>query len=153
MISKLWPARTMKHPDDPVTDLDAIIAKPVHFQLKGKMHRLEPIVLEDFLKFTNAQASLMRAMSDKETKLSVRELAEKITAVFASVCSTLTVDDVLGMEQAQVAALFQLVMDHVTGQVDFGDGKKKRAKIPIYDIARASSLPNASSTGGPQSKP
>lgn len=142
MISKLWPARSAKQPDGPIVDLDAIIAEPVPFRFRGKIHVLEPIDLESFLKFTSAQAELMRTLNDKENPLGADEFAQKMHRLYSSVCKTLTLQDVQKMEQSQVAALYQLVLDLTTGQVDKGDGKKKRTKIPIYDIARASSSPS-----------
>lgn len=142
-----------KQDDGPISDLDAIIVKSVPFRFKGKIHRLDPINLEDFLKFTSAQATLMTAMSNQELQLSAKDLAQKIFNVFSSVCSTLTLDDVLAMEQVQVAALYQLVLDMVTGQVDMGEGKKKRAKIPLYDIVRASFSPNAQRPSAGTQKP
>jgi hypothetical protein len=141
MLSKLWPART-QNTDGPITDLDAIVAEPVYFRFKAKNHKLEPVSLEDFLKFTNAHDSLMRAIKDPETRLTPHELAEKMHNIFHSVCKTITLQDVLSMEQVQVAAIYQLIIDMVTGQVDMGEGKKKRTKLPIYDIARASSSQN-----------
>lgn len=153
MLSKLWPARTRaEQPDGPISDLDEILARPVPFRFKGKIHKLEPITTEDFLLFSSAQTELMKAMSNTYP-ISAKELAQKIHRVFSSVCKTITVEDVESMQQAQVAALYQLVLDMITGQIDFGDGKKKRAKIPIYDIARVSSLPSAQNlSDGPQKK-
>lgn len=136
-------ARAKKQEDGPIADLDEIIAKPVPFRFNGRIHQLDPITTEDFLLFSNAQAELMRVMQDKENPVSAKELAKKIHRVFHSVCKTINLEDVENMQQAQIAALYQLVLDMVMGQVDFGEGKKKRAKIPLYDIARASSLPNA----------
>lgn len=135
---KLWPTRTA-HQDDPIADLDAIVCDPVPFRFNGKIHVLKPIELGDFLRFTNAQSVLMRAASNDEAPITPKELAQKFHSVFSSVCETITIDDVMRMSQVQVAALYQLVIDMVTGQVETGDGKKKRQKIPIYDIARASS--------------
>ena len=148
MKSKFWPTRSKAVSDtEPVTDLDAIVAEPVPFRFKGKIHFLKPFSLEEFLKFTNAQTRLTNSLSSTE-QISPKELAEKYHSVISSVCDTITVQDILSMEQAQVAALYQLVIDLVTGQVDIGDGKKKRKKLDLYDSARASSLPNAPPNSG-----
>ena len=150
---KLWPARTKKTAGVPITDLDAIIAEPVYFQLKGKIHELQPMSLESFLKFTNAQAALMN-LAKEDGPMTAKSLANKYLSVISSVCSTITIDDILEMEQVQVAALYQLVIDLVTGQVDLGEGKKKRLKIPIYEYAQASSLQNVpESSDGPSDNP
>lgn len=148
MLSKLWPARTAKKIDGPVSDLDAIIAEPVNFRFKGKIHQLKPVDMQTFLKFTSAHSSLMRAAQDPEVKLSAEDLAQKYHQVISSLCNTITVKDIMDMEQVQIAALFQLVMDVVTGQVDDGDGKKKRMKIQgLYSSVQPSSLPNVPSAG------
>lgn len=128
---KLWPARSQNF-DGPVSDLDAIVAAPVSFRFKGKVHTLKPFSLAEFLLFTNAQAHLMQLIKD-ETGVTTQELASRYHKVISSVCSSITIDDILSMEQVQVAALYQLVIDMVTGQVDQGDGKKKRMRLPIYD--------------------
>lgn len=134
---KLWPARSKAIRDEgPVADLDAIVSDPVSFRFKGKIHVLKPIDLKDFLKFTNAQASLMRSANDPEKRLSAKELAEQYLSVISPLCDTITLDHIMEMEQVQIAALYQLVIDMVTGQVDTGDGKKKRAKLQIYDIVQ-----------------
>jgi hypothetical protein len=139
-MSLFRPTRSQAIDQGPVTDLDAIIAEPVCFKFKGKIHRLNPIDLKDFLKYTNAQAALMRIVNDQEAKLTAQQLGERYLAVISPLCQTITIDDIMSMEQVQVAALYQLVIDMVTGQVDQGDGKKKRRKLhQIYDSVQASS--------------
>lgn len=148
---KLWPSRTKAKNVDPVTDLDAIISEPVPFRFKGKTHFLKPVTVAEFLKFANANPKLLNGITEPD--LTAQILAERYFDVISSVCDTITLKDIQSMEQAQVAALYQLVLDMVTGQVDMGDGKKKRKKVDLYDTAARSSLPNAGSTsGGPQSK-
>jgi hypothetical protein len=136
MLSRLLPARAKKQ-EGPVTDLDAIVAESVSFRFKGKNHTLHPIDMETFLKFTNAQSSLMRVLNDKENVLTTRGLAEKYFEVINPLCASISLKDIMDMEQVQIAALYQLIIDMVTGQVpDTGDGKKKRQKINIYDSVR-----------------
>lgn len=142
---KLWGRQRIQntHPG-PIMDLDAIVAEPVHFRFKGKTHTLKPIELQAFLKFTNAQSSLTKNISPDSAVMTPLELAKKYHAVINSICDTISVDDIMSMEQVQVAALYQLVIDMVTGQVDLGDdSKKKRQKIPLYDIVRGLSSQNA----------
>lgn len=147
---KLWPTRTKATQNiGPVADLDAIISEPVPFRFKGRIHYLKPMQLDEFLKFSNAQSTLIAALNataedDKEKRLSGKRLAGMYHAIVASVCDTITLDDILSMEQAQVAALYQLVIDLVTGQVDpTGEGKKKRQKLNLYESALPLSSPNA----------
>lgn len=141
---KLWPTRS-KSMDGPVQDLDAIIAEPVSFRFKGKIHTMKPFSLAEFLKFTNAQSALMSLLKDEGAIITTKDLADRYHKVISSVCPSITVDDILSMEQVQVAALYQLIIDMVTGQVDRGDGevKKKRQKLQIYDSVQPSSLQSA----------
>lgn len=139
---KIWPARSNAN-DGPVADLDAIVAEPVSFRFKGKVHTLKPFSLAEFLKFTNAQSALMSLLKEEETMITTNDLAERYHKVIGSVCPSITVGDILSMEQVQVAALYQLVIDMVTGQVDQGDGKKKRMKLQIYDSVEPSSSRSA----------
>lgn len=154
MISKLWPARS-KASIGPVTDLDAIVSESVTFRFKGKVHNLKPISLAEYLKFINAMAEMNKAFEEKDkSPLTAKDLASKYHAVIAAVCDTITLDDILSMEQAQVAALYQLVIDQITGQVDHGDGKKKRMRVPIYaHEVPSSSLNSTANSGGVMPKP
>ena len=135
MLSRLLPARAKKQ-EGPVTDLDAIVAESVSFRFKGKVHVLHPVDMETFLKFTNAQSTLMRVLGDRESVLTPQGLAEKYFEVINPLCASITLSDIMGMEQVQIAALYQLIIDMVTGQVDIVEGKKKRQKINIYDSVR-----------------
>lgn len=141
-----WPgvkAKTLKE-TGPVTDLDAIVAESVHFRFKGKLHEIKPVTLEEFLKFSNAQAALMDKIKSDDSKLTPDKLVQQYHQVISAVCDSITVEDIKGMEQVQVAALYQLVIDQVTGQVKASDGQKKsRQKIQIYDPVQPSSSPNA----------
>ncbi len=151
MIRKLWPART-KHTEGPVADLDAIVAEPVPFRFKGKIHKLKPFSLTEFLKFVSAKGNLEKAMSGNAV-ITPQDLAKAYHAVISAVCDTITVADILSMEQVQVAALYQLVIDMVTGQVDAGDGKKKRMRVDLYNSAPRSSLPNVPESSDGAQKP
>lgn len=156
MFGKFRPARgNHAKATEPVTDLDAIIAEPVSFRYQGKVHKLNPMRLDEFLRFTNAQARLMEYLQVEGKTLTPRQLAEQYHEVIGSVCSTLSVDDIMGMEQVQVAALYQLVIDLVTGQVKTPNDpqKKSRQKIPLYEYAQQSSSPSApESSGGPSTE-
>lgn len=148
---KLWPARSKFKDIEPVTDLDAIVAEPVAFRYKGKIHVLKPIRLDEFLKFTNAQAILMEQIRDDKSTMTPRDLAECYHKVIGAVCDTITVDDILSMEQAQVAATYQLIIDLVTGQVKSGDQKKSRQRLPLYESVQPLSSPSAPESSDGQS--
>lgn len=144
---RFWPGRGSKSPasQEPVTDLDAIVCEPIRFRYEGKIHLLKVVGLDTFLAFSNAQHQLMKAVADDEIKLSAADLGKKYLSVIQPLCPTLKLEDIMSMEQVQIAALYQLVIDMISGQVDLGPGteKKKRSRLPIYDTVERSSSPNA----------
>lgn len=108
-----------------VVDLDAILAEPKAFQWRGKTHVIRPIDTLTFLKVTNEMAKI-QALIGQDGKPSHKEVIEAYAGVFSSVCDTISKKDVLEMTQAQVGALFQLVVDCVTGRAQ----KKTQATTP-----------------------
>lgn len=148
---KIWPART-KHVD-PVVDLDNLIAGKTAFRFKGKIHFIKPISLEEFLKFTNANSEFLASLRS-EGKLEAKELAMGYLSVINTVCDTIGLDDIESMEQPQIAALYQLIVDTVTGSVVSSDedGKKKRLKLLMYHSGQAILSPNAVGSSDGQSQ-
>jgi hypothetical protein len=142
MLSRFLPAR--QKTSGPIADLDAIVAEAVPFKFQGRVHFIKPITLREFLKFTQANADFHSRLIG-EAKLTADELAGEYEKVIQSVCDSITKKHILQMEQAQIAALYQLIIDTVTGQVKTGEEseKKKRVRIPLYNFEQVASLPNA----------
>ena len=99
---------------DVVADLDALIEQRVSFKLHGKVHEIKPISSKDFLIFTNNLSKLME-LKDKN-KIEAEELIEKYHGLISSLCDTIKIEDIESMTQPQVGALFQLLLDSVTGK-------------------------------------
>lgn len=110
-----------------ISDLDAMVSKPVAFRLHGKVHQIKPIALEEFYRFVNAWTTVL-GWKDSDGVKPEQYLAG-LTELFQSVCDTITADDVSRLTQAQAGALFQLIIESVTGkaQVDpvVSDNEKK----------------------------
>lgn len=115
---------------DIVSDLDALIAKPVAFRFNGKVHAIKPISVVEFYKYANALAAL-NSLRDK--KCTTEDLVEAYINIFSAVCDTITEKDVNNMTQAQAAALFQLTIDAVYGkaQIDIMQDEKKKSLLKI----------------------
>ena len=107
-----------------VSDLDKMIAEPIAFRLHGKIHTIEPISVKEFYAYTNALARL-NALRDKEN-IENGELVDAYFNLFTSVCKSIKIEDLENMTQAQVGALFQLVIDSVTGKAYTSDEEKKK---------------------------
>jgi hypothetical protein len=115
-------------PGNVISDLDAMVSEPVGFVLHGRTHVIKPITLEEFYKFVNAWTAVL-SWKDSE-KVGPREYLSGLTALFQSVCDSITPDDVSKLTQAQAGALFSLIVESVTGkaqaaEVAGSDQKKK----------------------------
>lgn len=132
--------RNLSSGQGPIVDLDSISREPVSFRFDGVVHTIKPVSVEEFLHFTNSNSQFLTRIRD-EKKLTAEELIESYAQVIGSVCPSVTADHIARMEQAQVAALYQLVIDTVTGQVKTGEGEKKRLRLGIYE--QQSSSPTA----------
>lgn len=106
-----------------VADLDAIKAEPVGFYLHGKLYVIRPMSLEKFLESIDSYMSLLSLKEKKE--ITPEELIEKYYNTFSHMIPDLTKEDISNMEQQQVAALYELCMDTITGKVFAPTEKKK----------------------------
>lgn len=97
-----------------VADLDALIDEPIRFKLHGKVHTIKPISSQSFLVFTNNLAKLWDLR--EKNQVTPEELITKYFDLMSSVCETITVQDIKDMTQPQIASLFQLVLDAVSGK-------------------------------------
>lgn len=123
-FARLLPARGRAKAIDAqvVSDLDAIIARPVAFRWQGQTHVLEPIDVSMFLQVSEAIAKMEALMRKEGFDLS--EAIDTYADVIGSVCKTIGRKELMQMTQAQVGALLQLVYGHVTGKVHADDKKK-----------------------------
>jgi len=135
---RLWPARS-KHTAELVADFDALSSEPISFRLNGKIHQIKPINTAEFFKYANAYAKLMQMLDEKRTTIHPRELIERYFEVFSSVCDSITMADIENSNNAQMAGLFQLIIDTVSGRSQ-ADQKKTLQKM----VSTASSVDHSS---------
>lgn len=106
-----------------VADLDKIKSEPVGFYLFEKLHVIRPLSVEEFFGYVEKYVDLMDLK--KEVDVKPEELINRYYQCFSKVIPTLKKSDVENMTQQQCAALYELVMDTITGRV-FTDEKKKK---------------------------
>lgn len=117
---------TQPQPAKIASDLDALVSEAIAFKIHGKVHTLNPVTVQEFLNFSYA---LTHAQSlQAQTVVSPEELIDVYFQVFASVCNTITKEDVKDMTQAQIAALFQLIVDSIMGKVQGESGEVFQAE-------------------------
>ncbi len=104
-----------------VADLDAIKAEPVGFYLHDKLFTIDPMDVITFMSMLDEYMNLMDLQKLKS--VTADELVEKYFNCFSKAIPKLKKDDVRNMSQQQCAALYELVMDTITGKV-FTEKKK-----------------------------
>jgi hypothetical protein len=110
-----------------VADLDALIQKPLHFKLRGKICTINPISSLTFYKFSNNVGKAYELHKTKD--LTRDDIIKFYFEMLSSVCDDITTEDVEEMNEAQITALIQLILDAVTGRI-WGTEKKKTL-IPL----------------------
>lgn len=109
------------NPKKTVLDLDAIIEKSQYVRFQGKVHEIKPILVEEFFSFANSLAAIQE-MKNAE-KVTVDMLVEAYYSLIYPACPTVTKDMIRASSHAQIYALIQFVLDHVSGRMT--DEKKK----------------------------
>lgn len=110
-----------------ISDVDAVVAKPVGFKLHGKTHRIEPITTQKFFEWSGSLASIY-ALKDKKD-VTPDEIVDCYFNVIHSLCETVTREDIKKCEQAQLAALYGLIFDHCTGRAHTEEYQKKKTRM------------------------
>lgn len=119
---KLRPARQINY--EQVADLDAMLSEPVAFKLHGKQHVIRPLDVEQFMKLTGALTDIYALQKQKD--VTAETLVDTYYALMHECCSSITREDIENMTQQQVAALFELVIETITGKL-FAEKKKTLA--------------------------
>lgn len=112
-ILKIRPARPSEENTEVLSDLDALILKPIGFKFQGKIHQVNPISTAVFLKVTNAFSQIEKL---KNPNVSKEEIIGTYVDIFGSVCDTIGEKEVEAMTVAQCGALLKLILDQIAGQ-------------------------------------
>lgn len=100
--------------DNVVADLDAITQDTVNFKLNGKIHEIKPLSTKEFLVYTNALSKLWE-LKEKDV-VGPDELIDKYYDMVYSIVPSITKEDIGSMNQQKIGALFQLILDTVSGR-------------------------------------
>jgi hypothetical protein len=107
-----------------ICDLDALVDTSLSFRLHSNVHKLLPVSNIVFLRFVNGLSKIQQDVNNKQ--IGAEEFQAEMLSLFQSVCPTITKQDLENNTQAQTAALFSLIIDHVQGRT--ADDKKKMMK-------------------------
>lgn len=115
-----------------VVDLDRILVEAVSFQFDGRVYEIKPLTTAEFLKVSQRLA-VMDSLRVKK-QITDQELIDAYAAFFNSMCHAITKKTVAKMTPQQAAALFQLMVDCVTGKAysDPDTEKKKPVTTSLH---------------------
>lgn len=116
-IKRLMPSRQKytEAANNAVADLDAILVEPVSFKLHGKIHIIKPLDVQQFMLLTKAIIDFQELQS--KDAITPSELIDRYYSLMNGVCPSIKRKDIEDMTHQQVAALYDLVMNTITGKI------------------------------------
>ena len=111
-----------------VSDLDKILTETVSFKLHGKIFRISPITSKQFFKYTLALDSLHKISGE----IDAQELINRYHDLMKQVIPEIEREDIAKCSQAQIAGLFRLVINTITGyqeDLSLEESEKKKNKL------------------------
>lgn len=109
--------RSRKQPPEGVeviTDLDALMEKPIYFRFKGEAFKIDPMSTRDCLQ-TYAEFVNVQSLAKKES-ITGDEIITAYTELFQRVCPQFTRKHVEQLTPTQLGALYVLVIKTITGE-------------------------------------
>ena len=114
-----------------ISDLDSILSEPISFKLHGRVRVIRPVSTEEFLHFSNALAKLYDLQ--EKSGVTPEELISRYFDLAKSIIEDITRKDIEDMAQVQIAGLFALLMDVVTGKAH-ADNEKKKKELLVREL-------------------
>ncbi len=126
-VFKLRPAR----PEVKViADIDEIISQPIGFRFNGRIYTIQPISTRVFVHVAQELQSFTQLLKKKETEeITEDEIYNSYYRWVKSVCPEISQADIRKMTVAQLNALMNLIIEHMTGRTAkemLGDAEKKK---------------------------
>ena len=116
--TRIFAKKRLFHETEVYSDLDQFLETPLTFKLHGKVHSLKPVTTKEFYQLTNAMAGLYE-LQDKakdQKEFSSEELVDVYYKIVSSLCDTITRKDIQRCTQAQIAGLYNVILDHAMGK-------------------------------------
>lgn len=111
-----------------IADLDAMLVEPVHFRFQGKDHVIKPLTVEQFMRVTADLERIydLKAIKDKVTP---QQLIDIYYDLVHDLCPTVSKKDIEMASQVQIAAMFEMIVQTITGKIFVDTDKKKLPRI------------------------
>lgn len=116
-IFRLRPARASAEARgvEVVTDLDALVSRSVAFRFQGETFEIKPLTTGETLAAYNAFSKVDELA--KKSRITGPEILDAYEAIFTTVCPSFKRRHLEKLMPSQLAALFNLVLETVTGRV------------------------------------
>lgn len=115
-----------KSPRVVIADLDAMIGEPGQIKLLGKWHTFKPMAVEDYFKSIKAMDVFFK--KEDGSQVTADEMINRYYEILHPLCDTISLEDLNKLSLQQLTALFQVIVDTISGRI-FGDQKKTLEKI------------------------
>jgi hypothetical protein len=120
-----------------VADLDALAASDLAIRYKGETHTIKPLSTAAFFQLYASWARLDEQIRKPETD--PQAAFEAISGIVSSIIPSLSRDEILQMNQAQVGALLNSVFRLTTGEKQAEVEHKKKTKAPAHPTGSSGS--------------
>ncbi len=120
----LFARKEPKTEGDLIADLDQIVQGSGKIKLHNKIHKVNPVLLEEFLGLSHALGKIREI--DKAEKVTSGQLIDAYYDLISPVVPTLTKEDLRSCTHSQIAMLLQKIIEFVTGGMT--DEKKKQMR-------------------------
>lgn len=127
--AKFKPTRSAHEEPEIIADMDALISEPSYFKLHDKVHKISPMLVGEFFRVSEALAGIHKL--DEVDKITLSECIDKYYNIIHAVCPTITKMDIQNASQAQIAAVLQHVIEHITGVAHTSEKKKTLTRMLV----------------------
>jgi hypothetical protein len=124
-----------------VTDLDAILTRTVGFRFGGRVHKIPPMDVTQFMEAMNALATIDLLRQKKVVE--AEELLAAYVSLFTIVCPTIRAEDIQSMNHHQIGALLNTIMELIMGKPEL-EHQKKSSLGPMGENTESLPGPQAS---------
>ena len=119
-----------------MVDLDKLIAEPIYFQFRGKAYKVEPVTTARFVKMVQSLGRIQGLLDKKDTDgiKSTSEVYDVYEEFITTLCPHISRQDIELMSMGQIAALTNLLINHMMGrtqteEIQGEDAEKKNTKL------------------------
>jgi hypothetical protein len=132
VLHKLMPSRDEKRRVNLIADLDDLISQPIGFKYLGKEYIIEPMTTHNFMIVSRALQDLENVLKDKNNEdFNEDDIYQAYYDFISTLCPRISISDIRKAKIAQLHALLNLMIRHITGQtapdmVAVDDTEKKK---------------------------